>query len=68
MRNDECYSSAAATNYGHFDETSAQHQMSNEIRHQTSGIRANPGGTQMFNSQVNCTTIKSDITGFNCGE
>lgn len=63
MTNAEYYSAANASNYGHLDQTAAAHQTTNGIRYQTIGNRANQGGTQMFNAQMNVTTMRQDITG-----
>lgn len=56
------YSSAggAGTGYGDMNYDAAYSQHNNEIKSSTIGNRPNQGGTQIFNQQMNLTTIKSD--------
>jgi hypothetical protein len=49
-----------ATAYGSMDYEAAYRQHNNDIKAQTIMNRPNQGGTQMFNQQMNLTTIKSD--------
>lgn len=49
-----------ATAYGDMSYESAYKQHNNDIKSQTINNRANQGGTQIFNQQMNLTTIKDD--------
>jgi len=49
-----------ATQYGDMSYESAYMQHNNDIKSSTIDNRPNQGGTQMFNQQMNLTTIKSD--------
>jgi hypothetical protein len=58
----EYYTAAGgyATGYGDMNYESAYRQHNNDIKSQTIGNRPNQGGTQIFNQQMNLTTIKAD--------
>jgi hypothetical protein len=58
----EYYTAAGgyATGYGDMSYESAYRQHNNDIKSQTIMNRPNQGGTQIFNQQMNLTTIKSD--------
>jgi hypothetical protein len=58
----EYYTSAggASTGYGNMSYESAYKQRNNDIKSQTIFNRPNQGGTQIFNQQMNLTTIKND--------
>jgi len=58
----EYYTSAGgyATGYGDMSYDAAYRQHNNDIKSQTIVNRPNQGGTQIFNQQMNLTTIKSD--------
>ena len=58
-------SGGAATNYGDMSYESAYRQHNNDIKSSTVVNRPNQGGTQIFNQQMNLTTIKSDSDRFN---
>jgi hypothetical protein len=49
-----------ATQYGDMNYESAYMQHNNDIKSSTIDNRPNPGGTQIFNQQMNLSTIKSD--------
>jgi len=49
-----------ATTIGEMNYSSAYRQHNNDIKSQTIMNRQNQGGTQIFNSQMNLTTVKSD--------
>jgi len=49
-----------ATGYGDMSYDAAYRQHNNDIKSQTIVNRPNQGGTQIFNQQMNLTTIKSD--------
>ena len=49
-----------ATNYGDMSYEAAYKQHNNDIKSQTIVNRPNQGGTQLFNQQMNLSTIKSD--------
>ena len=49
-----------ATGYGDMNYESAYRQHNNDIKSQTIVNRPNQGGTQIFNQQMNLTTIKAD--------
>jgi len=49
-----------ATGYGDMNYEAAYRQHNNDIKSQTIGNRPNQGGTQIFNQQMNLTTIKAD--------
>jgi len=49
-----------ATGYGDMNYESAYRQHNNDIKSQTIFNRPNQGGTQLFNQEMNLTTIKSD--------
>ena len=49
-----------ATQYGDMNYESAYMQHNNDIKSSTIDNRPNQGGTQLFNQQMNLTTIKSD--------
>jgi hypothetical protein len=49
-----------STQYGDMNYESAYMQHNNEIKSSTIANRPNQGGTQLFNQQMNLTTIKSD--------
>jgi hypothetical protein len=49
-----------ATGYGDMNYDAAYRQHNNDIKSQTIVNRPNQGGTQIFNQQMNLTTIKSD--------
>jgi len=57
-------SGGAATNYGDMSYESAYRQHNNDIKSSTVVNRPNQGGTQIFNQQMNLTTIKSDSDRF----
>jgi hypothetical protein len=50
----------SATGYGDMSYDAAYRQHNNEIKSQTIVNRPNQGGTQIFNQQMNLTTIKAD--------
>jgi hypothetical protein len=50
-----------ATQYGDMNYESAYMQHNNDIKSSTIDNRPNQGGTQMFNQQMNLTTVKSDV-------
>jgi hypothetical protein len=56
------YTSAggSATGYGDMSYDAAYRQHNNEIKSQTIVNRPNQGGTQIFNQQMNLTTIRAD--------
>uniref|UniRef100_A0A6C0AQ78 Uncharacterized protein n=1 Tax=viral metagenome TaxID=1070528 RepID=A0A6C0AQ78_9ZZZZ len=58
----EYYTAAGgyATGYGDMSYDAAYKQHNNDIKSQTIVNRPNQGGTQIFNQQMNLTTIKSD--------
>ena len=58
----EYYTAAGgyATGYGDMSYEAAYRQHNNDIKSQTIANRPNQGGTQVFNQQMNLTTIKSD--------
>ena len=58
----EYYTSAGgyATGYGDMNYDAAYRQHNNDIKSQTIVNRPNQGGTQIFNQQMNLTTIPSD--------
>lgn len=58
----EYYTAAGgyATGFGDMSYDAAYRQHNNEIKSQTIGNRPNQGGTQIFNQQMNLTTIKAD--------
>lgn len=58
----EYYTAAGgyATGYGDMSYAAAYRQHNNDIKSQTIVNRPNQGGTQIFNQQMNLTTIKSD--------
>jgi hypothetical protein len=58
----EYYTAAGgyATGYGDMSYEAAYRQHNNDIKSQTIENRPNQGGTQIFNQQMNLTTIKSD--------
>jgi len=62
----EYYTSAggSATGYGDMIYDAAYRQHNNDIKSQTIANRPNQGGTQIFNQQMNLTTIKSDSDRF----
>jgi hypothetical protein len=53
-----------ATTYGDMNYSAAYRQHNNDIKSQTIMNRQNQGGTQIFNQQMNLTTIKSDAECF----
>ena len=62
----EYYTAAGgyATGYGDMSYHAAYRQHNNDIKSQTIMNRPNQGGTQIFNQQMNLTTIKSDSDRF----
>jgi hypothetical protein len=62
----EYYTAAggSATGFGDMSYDSAYRQHNNDIKSQTIVNRPNQGGTQIFNQQMNLTTIKSDSDRF----
>lgn len=58
----EYYTAAGgyATGYGDMNYEAAYRQHNNDIKSQTIVNRPNQGGTQIFNQQMNLTTIKAD--------
>jgi len=58
----EYYTAAGgyASGYGDMNYEAAYRQHNNDIKSQTIGNRPNQGGTQIFNQQMNLTTIKAD--------
>ena len=60
--NCEYYTAAGgySTGYGDMNYDSAYRQHNNDIKSQTIHNRPNQGGTQIFNQQMNLSTIKSD--------
>jgi len=50
----------AATGFGDMSYDAAYKQHNNEIKSSTIANRPNQGGTQIFNQQMNLTTVKSD--------
>jgi len=57
-------SGGAATAYGDMSYVAAYKQHNNDIKSSTVMNRQNQGGTQIFNQQMNLTTIKSDSDRF----
>lgn len=57
-------SGGAATAYGDMSYSAAYNQHNNDIKSSTVNNRPNQGGTQIFNQQMNLTTIKSDSDRF----
>ena len=57
-------SGGAATAYGDMSYVAAYKQHNNDIKSSTVMNRPNQGGTQIFNQQMNLTTIKSDSDRF----
>jgi hypothetical protein len=53
-----------ATKYGDMNYSAAYRQQNNDIKSQTIQNRQNQGGTQIFNQQMNLTTVKSDAECF----
>ena len=53
-------SGGAATGFGDMSYSAAYNQHNNDIKSSTVNNRPNQGGTQIFNQQMNLTTIKSD--------
>ena len=62
----EYYTAAGgyATTYGDMNYSAAYKQHNNDIKSQTIMNRQNQGGTQIFNQQMNLTTVKSDAECF----
>jgi hypothetical protein len=57
-------SGGAATGFGDMNYAAAYNQHNNDIKSSTVNNRPNQGGTQIFNQQMNLTTIKSDSDRF----
>jgi hypothetical protein len=57
-------SGGAATAFGDMSYSAAYNQHNNDIKSSTVNNRPNQGGTQIFNQQMNLTTIKSDSDRF----
>jgi hypothetical protein len=57
-------SGGAASAYGDMSYSAAYNQHNNDIKSSTVMNRPNQGGTQIFNQQMNLTTIKSDSDRF----
>jgi hypothetical protein len=57
-------SGGAATGFGDMSYYAAYQQHNNDIKSSTVMNRPNQGGTQIFNQQMNLTTIKSDSDRF----
>ena len=57
-------SGGAATGFGDMNYSAAYNQHNNDIKSSTVNNRPNQGGTQIFNQQMNLTTIKSDSDRF----
>jgi hypothetical protein len=57
-------SGGAATGFGDMSYSAAYNQHNNDIKSSTIINRSNQGGTQIFNQQMNLTTIKSDSDRF----
>jgi hypothetical protein len=57
-------SGGAATGFGDMNYSAAYNQHNNDIKSSTVMNRPNQGGTQIFNQQMNLTTIKSDSDRF----
>ena len=57
-------SGGAATGFGDMSYSAAYNQHNNDIKSSTVNNRPNPGGTQIFNQQMNLTTIRSDSDRF----
>ena len=57
-------SGGAATGFGDMSYSAAYNQHNNDIKSSTVNNRPNQGGTQIFNQQMNLTTIKSDSDRF----
>jgi hypothetical protein len=53
-------SGGQATQYGDMSYSAAYNQHNNDIKSSTIDNRPNPGGMQIFNQEMNVTTIKSD--------
>ena len=62
----EYYTAAGgyATTHGDMNYSAAYQQHNNDIKSQTIMNRPNQGGTQIFNQQMNLTTVKSDAECF----
>ena len=57
-------SGGAATGFGDMSYSAAYNQHNNDIKSSTVNNRPNQGGTQIFNQQMNLTTIRSDSDRF----
>lgn len=60
------YAGGAGSNYGEMNYESAYKQHNNDIKSQTINNRPNPGGTQIFNQQMNVNCYKQDTTRYDC--
>ena len=60
------YSGGARSNYGEMNYESAYKQHNNDIKSQTINNRPNPGGTQIFNQQMNVNCYKQDTNRYDC--
>jgi hypothetical protein len=58
------YYTAPGSGYGDMSYAAAYSQHNNDIKSQTIMNRPNQGGTQIFNQQMNLTTVKSDSDRF----
>ena len=59
-------SGGAATHYGDMSYAAAYKQHNNDIKSSTINNRANMGGTQIFNQNMNVDCNKQDITRYDC--
>lgn len=57
-------SGGSATQYGDMSYYAAYNQHNNDIKSSTIGNRANQGGTQMFNQQMNVMNMPEDVNRF----
>jgi hypothetical protein len=59
-------SGGQATGYGDMNYAAAYNQHNNDIKSSTIGNRANQGGTQIFNQQMNVNCYKQDTNRYDC--
>ena len=59
-------SGGQATGYGDMSYAAAYNQHNNDIKSSTIGNRANQGGTQIFNQQMNINCYKQDTNRYDC--
>jgi hypothetical protein len=59
-------SGGQATGYGDMSYAAAYNQHNNDLKSSTIGNRANQGGTQIFNQQMNINCYKQDTNRYDC--